>query len=766
MPNRPSSSKSSKPSTSGADANAAPQEDLAGQPKAGQKTAGKEVLSLIEDTKPAPKKRGDIAQHKAGAGLPRIGGKPTPTPKPAEAPAPVEEPKKTMEDAKKEALNLFDEQDKPKVKRRPATEVRRETSTSALPPISLLREPEPVAAPSPVVEVAAPVVVEEVPEFEVNEAGEKIIHLKPPIIVKELAERMGLKPFKVISDLIGFKVFVASADKHIEIDVAEKICEKHGFKLEREKREKGAGVHKVEEVIVEPEAQAPEEVEEEKLELRAPIITFMGHVDHGKTSLLDALRKARVAAGEAGGITQHIGAYSVEHNGHPITFIDTPGHAAFSEMRARGANVTDIVVLVVAADDGIMPQTREALSHAKAAGVTIMVALNKVDVPGADVLRVKGQLQEVGLMPVDWGGETECMEVSATKGIGIEDLLETMSIQSEVLELKADPKAPARATVIESSMVAGKGPVASVIVRQGSLKVGQSFICGPHWGKVRALQNDRGESIKVVKPGMPAEVVGFSNMPNVGDEVVVMDSERDVKKLSEERQLDLRTKKLSAPRRSTLESLFANIEEGNKKTLKLVIKADMQGSVEAIKKCLNDIPNDKVNVDILHAEAGPVNESDVLLSSASDAVVIGFNVKLENKALAVAKREGVQVKLFSIIYELIDQVKDAMKGLLDPITRENVLGHAKVKQVFKVTRGKVAGCLVVDGKIDRKQRARVLRGTQSVYDGGIETLKRFQDEVPEVKNGLECGIKLGNFSDYEEGDVIECYGLEKIPQNL
>jgi translation initiation factor IF-2 len=492
----------------------------------------------------------------------------------------------------------------------------------------------------------------------------------------------------------------------------------------------------------------------------------MGHVDHGKTSLLDALRKARVAAGEAGGITQHIGAYSVEHNGHPITFIDTPGHAAFSEMRARGANVTDIVVLVVAADDGIMPQTREALIHAKAAGVTIMVALNIVDVPGADVLRVKGQLQEVGLMPVDWGGETECMEVSATKGIGIEDLLETMSIQSEVLELKADPKAPARATVIESSMVAGKGPVASVIVRQGSLKVGQSFICGPHWGKVRALQNDRGESIKLVKPGMPAEVVGFSNMPNVGDEVVVMDSERDVKKLSEERQLDLRTKKLSAPRRSTLESLFANIEEGNKKTLKLVIKADMQGSVEAIKKCLNDIPNDKVNVDILHAEAGPVNESDVLLSSASDAVVIGFNVKLENKALAVAKREGVQVKLFSIIYELIDQVKDAMKGLLDPITRENVLGHAKVKQVFKVTRGKVAGCLVVDGKIDRKQRARVLRGTQSVYDGGIETLKRFQDEVPEVKNGLECGIKLGNFSDYEEGDVIECYGLEKIPQNL
>lgn len=763
MPNRPTSSKSSKPSKSGADADPAAAEDLEGQTKGGKKAGGKEVLSLIDDSKPAARKRGEAT--KSGSALPRIGGKPTPAPKAAAA-APAEEPKKTVEDAKKEALNLFDEQEKPKVKRRPAVDAGKEVGVSALPPISLLKEPEVSSAPVTPVAVAPVVVEEAAPAFELNEAGEKIIHLKPPIIVKELADRMGLKPFKVISDLIGFKVFVANADKHIEIDVAEKICEKHGFKLEREKREKGGGVHKVEEVISEPVAQAPEEVEEEKLELRAPIITFMGHVDHGKTSLLDAIRKARVASGEAGGITQHIGAYSIEHNGRPITFIDTPGHAAFSEMRARGANVTDIVVMVVAADDGIMPQTREALSHAKAAKVTIMVAINKVDLPGADVMRVKGQLQEIGLMPVDWGGDTECIEVSATKGIGIDDLLETMAVQSEVLELKADPKAPARATVIESSMVPGKGPVASVIVRQGSLKVGQCFICGPHWGKIKALQDETGGSMKVVKPGMPTEVIGFSSMPNVGDEVVVMDNEKDVKRLSEERLEELRTKKLSAPRRSTLESLFANIEEGNKKTLKLVIKADVQGSVEAIKKCLTDIPNDKVNLDILHAEAGPVNESDVLLSSASDAIVIGFNVKLENKALAVAKREGVQVKLFSIIYELIDQVKAAMKGLLDPITRENVLGHAKVKQVFKVTRGRVAGCQVIDGKIDRKQRARVLRGGQSVYDGGIETLKRFQDEVPEVKNGLECGIKLGNFSDYEEGDIIECYGLEKIEQNL
>lgn len=758
MPDRPSSSKSSHSSTSH------PKDGESGsaKPKAAKKSAGKEVLSLLDEDKPSAKKRTGSTPKSA---LPRIGGKAAPAaPEKSPVPSVDLEPKKSVEDAKKEALNLFEDDDKPKVRRRPAGQIQESSTGGGLPPISLLKDPEPTPAPTSI-PGAAPKAPEPEPEFELSETGEKIIHLKPPIIVKELAEKMALRPFQIIKDLIEFKVF-ATAEKAIDIEVAEKVCDKHGFKLEREKREKGAGVHKVETIVVEPEPQAPEEVEEEKLELRAPIITFMGHVDHGKTSLLDAIRKARVASGEAGGITQHIGAYSINHHGRPITFIDTPGHAAFSEMRARGANVTDIVVLVVAADDGIMPQTREALSHAKAAKVTIMVALNKCDLPGADIMRVKGQLQEVGLMPVDWGGETECLEVSATKGIGIEELLETMAVQSEVLELKADPKAPARATVIESSMVPGRGPVATAIVRQGTLRVGQPFICGPHWGKVKALLDGSGESVKLVKPGMPAEVIGFSDMPNVGDEVVVMENERDVKRLSEERQEELRKKKLSAPRRSTLETLFANIEDGNKKTLKLVIKGDVQGSVEAIKKCLGDIATDKVNLEILHAEAGPINESDVLLCSASDAIIIGFNVKLENKALSVAKREGVQIKLFSIIYELIDQVKDAMKGLLDPITRENVLGHAKVKQVFKVTRGKAAGCQVTDGRIDRKQRARVLREGQAVYDGGIETLKRFQDEVAEVRNGLECGIKLGNFSDYEEGDIIECYQLEKIEQNL
>ncbi len=715
-------------------------------------------MSLIEEEKPkAPR-----AARKEGSVLPPLGAKP-PAPVSKTPAKPAGPPKKTLDDAKREALNLFEEDEKPKVRRRPDPDA---ATTTALPPISLLKEPEP--APAPVVAAAPPPPKEEKApvEYELTESGEKIIHLKPPIIVKELAEKMGLKTFKIISDLITLKVFVANADKAIDLEVAEKVCEKHGFKLEREKREKGAGIHKVEEVVVEPPPVAPEEVEEDKLELRAPIITFMGHVDHGKTSLLDALRKTAVVSGEAGGITQHIGAYCIFHNGKPITFIDTPGHAAFSAMRARGAHVTDIVVLIIAADDGIMPQTREALNHAKAADVTLMVAINKCDLPTANVLRVKSQLQEIGLAPVDWGGDIECMEVSAKSGLGLEELLETMSLQAEVLELKADPKASPRATVIESSMVSGKGPVATAIIRQGTLKVGQAFICGPHWGKVRALINDRGESIKEVRPGMPVEIIGFSDMPHVGDEVVVMDNERSVKKLSEERQEEIRQKKLATVRRSTLEHLFASIEEGNKKALKLVVKCDVQGSVEALKGSLAEIKSDKINLDILHSDVGAITESDVLLASASDAIILGFNVKVENKALSVAKREGVQVKLYSIIYELLDQVKEAMVGMLDPLTREKVIGHARVKQVFKVNKGWVGGSVVTDGRIDRKQRARVLRDGQAVYDGSIETLRRFHDEVPEVRNGLECGIKLSGFSDYEENDVIECYELEKIKQTL
>jgi translation initiation factor IF-2 len=758
-------------------ATASPEGEGAGSDADKSKRPAKPKATSLIDAEPKAKRSGAL---KTGSAFAPLGSKPAASGRGAAAKAaaepakPAEPPKKSLDQEKAEALNLFDEQEKKEQAKRdrradaesgtPASApAPASTSTSQggfLPPISLLREPE---APPPPPQKEEPQAQEEVEEG----SDPKVIHIKPPILVKDLSDRMGLKLFQVIKDLIEFKVFAKNGETTVDTEVAAKICEKHGFVFEKEKREKGGGVHKIEEKIEEP-PPPPEPAEEEKdvLELRAPIITFMGHVDHGKTSLLDAIRKTNVVTGEAGGITQHIGAYSVFYENRPITFIDTPGHAAFSEMRARGANVTDIVILVVAADDGMMPQTLEALSHAKAAGVTIMVAINKCDLPAANPMRVKQQLQEHDLMPVEWGGSTEVMEVSAVKGTGIDHLLETMSLQAEVLDLRADPKAPMRATIIESRMDPGRGPTATVIVQTGTLEVGEPFICGPIWGKVRTLINDRNQPIKGVLPGMPAEVVGFSGLPNVGDEVVEMDNERSAKKLSEERLEDIRQKKLAVPRRSTLETLFANIREGEKKAFNIILKTDVHGSLEAITNSLKDIKSDKIEVKMLHSAAGPISESDVLLASASDAIVIGFNVKVEASAVAIARREGVQVKLYSIIYELIDQVKEAMLGKLDPLTREKVIGHAKVKQVFKLTRGIVAGCVVIDGLLNRKARARVVRGNQPVFDGHMDTLRRFHEEVPEVRNGLECGVRLANYSEYLEEDVIECYELEKIAQSL
>jgi len=610
--------------------------------------------------------------------------------------------------------------------------------------------------------------VEEPPPAPVEEDDDegKVINIKPPIVVKDLAERMGLKPFKLIKDLMELDTFV-NPNQSIEPDIAAQVCEKHGFVFEKEKREKGAGVHKVEEVIEEPEAPAPEEVEEEELKLRPPVVTFMGHVDHGKTSLLDAYRGSRVVSGEAGGITQHIGAYQVTRDGKAVTFIDTPGHAAFSEMRARGANVTDIVVLVVAADDGLMPTTFEAIDHCRAAGVTIIVAINKIDLDRADPNKVKGQLQENDLSPEDWGGETIVVEVSAKDGTGLDDLFEMIHLQAEVLELKANPEASARAIVIEGRTEPGKGPTATAVVQSGTLKNGSAFICGEEYGKVKALVDDQGKRLKEAGPAMPVEIIGFSGVPQVGDELVEMDSERNAKKLSDERKDQRRRDELQPQQqKSALETLFANIEDGKKTVLKLIIKADVQGSLQAIEKSLADIESKKISLDIIRKGVGPITEADVILASASDAILIGFSTKVENKAQPVVKREGVQVKLFSIIYELIDQVKEAMLGLLEPETREHIIGHAKVLEVFKLSHGKVGGCVVTDGRINNKARARVLRDKVPIYDGGLSTLRRFKDDVKEVKNGLECGIKLGNFNDYAKDDIIECYELEKLEQTL
>jgi translation initiation factor IF-2 len=664
-----------------------------------------------------------------------------------------------------ESVSLIDKE-KPQPKGDHQEKVRR----TVLPPISRIREslkapPTPVAKPEPPPPTKAKPVADGAASAAPPEAEaepQNVIHIKPPIIVKQLATELGLKPHQIIAELMNFNIF-ANINQTIEPDIASKIAETHGFVLEKERREKGAGVHKVEQVVVAP--PPPAIAKKEELKPRAPIITFMGHVDHGKTSLMDAIRKTRVAAGEAGGITQHIGAYSVNYKGHKITFIDTPGHAAFTAMRARGANVTDIVVLVVAADDGIMPQTIEAINHAKAAPhVEIMVAINKVDLPSVNIDKVKKQLQERDLTPEDWGGKTVVCEVSATRGTGIDHLLDMMTLQAEVMDLKASPTATPRGTVIEAQVDPGRGPTATVIVQMGTLKVGEPFICGDYGGKVKSLIDDQGQPIKQAGPSTPVKVLGFTGLPNAGDELLVMESERAAKTLSEERLDAKRANKLTVPQRATLESLLE--AAGGKKVLRIVLKCDAQGSVEALTGALQQIDSKKVDLEIIHSAVGPVSESDILLASASNAVVIGFNVKVENMAVTAAKSEGVQIKLYSIIYELIDQIKDAMAELLDPELRETVIGHAEVKQVFELSRGIVAGCLVTDGRIARVGRARVLRKRQPVYDGGISTLRRFQDDVKEVRSGLECGIKLGDFSEYQVGDIIECYQLEAIAQKL
>jgi translation initiation factor IF-2 len=632
-------------------------------------------------------------------------------------------------------------------------------------------EPAPAAviaeAPTPAPAPASTEPANAVADSETPIDESKVIQMKPPIQVRDLATRLNLKPFQLIHELMEMNVF-ATLNQTLEEPVAKKICEKRGFVFLAEKRKEGGGVHKVAPVVEPPK---PKPIPSANLKPRPPVVTFMGHVDHGKTSLLDAIRRTKVAAGEAGGITQHIGAYSVKRGNQSITFLDTPGHEAFTAMRARGATVTDIVVLVVAADDGIKPQTLEALRHAQAAKVTVMVAINKVDLPGANVDRVKGQLQEQGLAPEEWGGQTVVCEVSATKGTGIEKLLEMIGLQSEVLELRADPTGHARARVIETQIEIGRGPTSTVLVQQGCLKVGDSFVCGPHMGKVKALLDDNSQTIKEAGPSTPARIIGLTGAPAPGEEVVVVGSEREARSIMEERQEAERVSRLAtgpggSPGGVTLENLFASIAEGQKKCLKIILKGDVQGSVEAITESLRKIQSQKIDLDIVLSAIGPISESDILLAKASGAVVIGFNTKTDNSAANAAKREGIQIKLFSIIYELVDQVKEAMTGMLEPELRETPLGNALVKKVFELSKFMVAGCQVQSGRVTKSGRARVLRKKQPIYDGGVVTLKRFQEDVNEVRQGLECGIRLGNFDEYEEGDIIECYQLEKVPQTL
>jgi len=579
---------------------------------------------------------------------------------------------------------------------------------------------------------------------------------------------MKRKPFQLIADLMSLNVF-ANVNQSIEEPVAREICAKNGFRFRLERRERGAGLVKTstkKKVVLDAEDS------EEDLQPRAPVVTIMGHVDHGKTTLLDVIRKSNITAGEAGGITQHIGAYTIDvpHPEHPkkleqITFLDTPGHAAFSAMRARGANVTDIVILVVGADDGVMPQTMEALSHAQAAEVPMIVAVNKIDHPSANPTMARTQLQEKGVVCEEWGGETIFVDVSALKGTNVDKLLGMVLLQAEVLELKANPNRKAVGNVVESGMEAG-GPTATLLVRKGTLKVGDVMVCGNHFGKVRALVNHEGKRIKQAGPSSAVKVLGLNGVPEAGAEFNILPNEKEARTVCEEREAKQRDEAVSQKRKMTLETLFTQTKADEDKTLKLIIKADTQGSVEAIVDTINKIDSDKVQSEIVHSGVGSISESDAILASASEAVILGFHAKIDTGVGEVAKREGVQIKLYAIIYELIDEVKEAMAGLLDPLMKDVVTGQAEVRKIFELSKGgNVAGCAVTSGKIVRG-KMRVTRKNDLVYEGISHTLKHFKDEVNEVRSGMECGIRLDGFDDFKEGDIVECYTQEKIAQSL
>jgi translation initiation factor IF-2 len=598
-------------------------------------------------------------------------------------------------------------------------------------------------------------------------ADAQVITIKPPIVVRELADQLKRKPFQIIADLMTLGVF-ASVNQAIEEDVAAKICANYGFRFEVEKRERGgSGVHAPVRTV-----ELDEEDKIEDLRPRAPVVTIMGHVDHGKTSLLDVIRKANVAAGEAGGITQHIGAYTISFP-HPerknelqqITFLDTPGHAAFSSMRARGANVTDIVVLVVAANDGVMPQTLEALSHAQAAKAEIIVAVNKIDHPNANPMRVRQQLQDKGLVCEEWGGKTLFVDVSALTKVGVDKLLESILLQAEIMELKANPNRRAKGNVIESGLEPG-GPTATVLVRKGTLRLGDIVICGQYHGKVRALINEEGQRQKEAGPSVAVKLLGLNGVPEAGLEFSVVEDEKKARELAETRAMEARAAGQEAKAKVTLETLFATINSTTAKVLKLVVKADTQGSVEAIVEALKKIESDKVSLEVIHSAVGTITESDVSLASASDAVILGFHTRIDNGVSDSAKREGVQIKLYAIIYELIDQVKEAMAGLLDPVMKDVVVGSAEVRKIFELSKGMpVAGCMVTVGRIVRG-KVRVMRRKGLIYEGVTQTLRRFQDEVNEVRAGMECGIRLEGFGDFQVGDVIECYTVERSAPKL
>lgn len=588
-------------------------------------------------------------------------------------------------------------------------------------------------------------------EKEIKE-DKKELMVKGSKTVKDLAEELGMSPNTLIAKLLGFGIMV-NINQEVEPDIIKKLGEKLGYKVSVEIPEKPP-----EEGLLGEEEDRPED-----LKPRPPVVTVLGHVDHGKTSLLDAIRETDVIAQEAGGITQHIGASQVVLNNDILIFLDTPGHEAFTSMRARGAQVTDMVVLVVAADDGVMPQTVEAINHVKAAGVPIIVALNKIDKPDANPDRVKQQLTEYGLVPEEWGGDTICVPVSAKNKEGIDNLLEMIILVAEMAELKANPSAPARGTVVEAKLEKGRGPVATLLIQKGTLKVGDHLVCGSIYGKVRALINDKGQKLKKATPSTPVEVLGFSDIPEAGDIFQVIKDDKKARQIAEKRAQSKREAELQKTKRVSLDDLYRHIKEGEIKELNLIIKGDVQGSVGALKDSLSKIDSDDVRLQVIHSGVGAVTESDVMLASASNAIIIGFNVRPEPKARKMAETENVEIKTYRVIYEVIEDIKGAMTGLLEPEYEEVILGRAEVRETFKVSRlGTIAGCYVLDGKLTRDSGVRVIRDNVVIHEGKINSLKRFKEDVKEVGEGFECGLMVEKFNDIKEGDVLESFVMQEV----
>ena len=592
------------------------------------------------------------------------------------------------------------------------------------------------------------------PQAEKKADEVRSIALPEVMTVRELAERIGVPASKVVEKLF-MQGILATVNQEIDYEKAEEIALEFNCIAEQEEK-----------VDVIAELLKEEEEDENTLISRPPVVCVMGHVDHGKTSLLDAIRETHVTDREAGGITQHIGASVVKINGQKITFLDTPGHEAFTAMRMRGANATDIAILVVAADDGIMPQTVEAISHAKAAGIEIIVAINKIDKESANIDYVKQGLAEQGLIPEDWGGSTICVPVSARTGEGITELLEMVLLTADILELKANPKRNARGLVIEAQLDKGRGVVATVLVQKGTLKVGEPIAAGSSYGKVRAMIDDKGRRVKEAGPSTPVEILGLNNVPNAGEVFVACDSEKDARSFAETFVSQNREKMLEETRsRMSLDDLFSQIQTGNLKELELIVKADVQGSVEAVKQSLTKLSNEEVVVKVIHGGVGAINESDVSLASASNAIIIGFNVKPDMTAKATAEQEKVDIRLYSVIYKAIEDIEAAMKGMLDPIFEEKVIGHAEVRQIFKASGvGNIAGSYVLDGVFERNCKVRITREGKQIFEGDLASLKRFKDDVKEVKAGYECGLVFDGFNDIAEFDIVEAYKMVEVPR--